>query len=145
MREGLRVIPNMGARAMAATSIREAAFPTPELAIFEAQNRGGFDDTQIRGDGVEHIRRESRREQCLFEGHRAAAQRVVVLFDVECNLACVVPTRDIERTPERRRVGREKAATRCALRIALLGSATDLQVAVGEMPSNSNAMGSRLA
>ena len=58
MGQGLRVIPHMRARSVAAASIGKAAFPSPHIAVGLAQNGGRFEDREIGRDSVEHIGRK---------------------------------------------------------------------------------------
>src|SRR3974390_1867353 len=83
MRKGLRIVPDMRAGTMTAAGIGETTFPTPDIAIFQAQHGGRFENRQIGGNGIENVRRQSGVKQRFLEGERARAKGRVVFVDIK--------------------------------------------------------------
>ena len=60
MRKGLCVVPDVCAGAMAAAAIWGTAFPSPQISVFLAQNRGRLQNAQVCRYRIQHIRRQGR-------------------------------------------------------------------------------------
>ena len=67
VRQGLRIIPNVGAGAVTAARIRKASLPGPNVAIFLAKNRRRFENPQIGGYCIQDVGGESRGKQSFLE------------------------------------------------------------------------------
>src|SRR5215472_5748176 len=134
----------MRAGSMAAAGIGETALPTPEVAIFQAQYRGRLEDSQIRRDSIQHVRREGGRKQGLLERNGTRPQRSIMSFDIKSDCAGIAPNRGIVRTPQRRHCFRERTAPGRALGLGNW-EAPDLEVAIGEIPGEEDGVGPRFA
>ena len=110
MRNGLRVVPDVRAGAVAAASVREAPLPSPKIAVFEAKHRWRFQDREIGGDSIEDVRRKGRGEKRLVKRESASAECRVVLFEVSRDFASVGPHTGVERPPRWRGIVGEGAA-----------------------------------
>src|SRR5258707_6979634 len=97
MRKGLSVVPHVRAGTRAAPGVRETSFPSPKVAILQTKYRGRLKDRQVRGDGIEHVRRQSRRKQRVLKSKRTRPQRIVMLVDVDSDFTSIVPNRGIKR------------------------------------------------
>ena len=60
MRQGLRVIPNVGAGACAAAAVGEASFPGPDIAVFLSQNGRRLQDGEVGSHRIQDSRRHRR-------------------------------------------------------------------------------------
>ena len=143
MRKGLGVIPHVGAGAVAASGVGEAAFPAPHVAVLLPQYRGRFKNAEVGRDRIKHIGRQGGREEGFLELHGSRLQRFVVCFDVESDVAGVFPLRRVIRTPRRRCAGGDGAATGFALHIFSIGLCAFAEIAIGKMPGDDDDVGAR--
>ena len=101
VRQGLGVVPDMGAGAVAAAGGHKAAFPGPDVAVFLAQHGRRLEDRQIAADGIQHCRRQSGRIKRFFERERPGAKLRVMGLNITGDFAGIRPNAGIERTPQR--------------------------------------------
>ncbi len=71
--DGLRVVPDVRAGAVAAAGRVGAALPGPEAAVLLAQDRRRLQDGEIRGHRFHHLRRQGGVVEAVAEARRARA------------------------------------------------------------------------
>ena len=74
VRDGLGVVPDVGAGAVAAARVVAAAFPAPEPAVGLAQDGGRFEDREVGGDGFDDFRRQRGVVEAVAEASAVRAQ-----------------------------------------------------------------------
>ncbi len=87
VRNGLGIVPHVRARAMTATGIIAAAFPGPEPSIGLAQNRGGFQDGQVRRHGFDHFGGQGGIVKTIAEPPGITSQARVIIGPMRGQLA----------------------------------------------------------
>ena len=148
MRHRLRVVPHVRARSVAASGVRKAAFPSPDVAVCLAQNGRRLQDGEVGGDGIEHVRRKRGIEERVLELDGARAQGGVVLLHVCSDVARIFPQRGVVRMPWRRAHRPAPCGNQADLQSRSRSARRDsafAQIAVGKVPCDKDGVGARLA
>lgn len=101
VRQRLGIIPNVGAGAGTRAALDAAALPGPDVPVFLAQNRRGFEDSEVRRDRVEHGFRHRGGKQGVLKGDGFFPQILVMPGNVTGNPTRVTPLAGIVRSPQR--------------------------------------------
>ena len=83
VRDGLGIVPNVRAGAVAAPRVITAAFPGPKPAVCLPQDRRRFEDGEIGSDGFQNFGGERRIIEALAEAVGLPAQFVIVIAPIE--------------------------------------------------------------
>ena len=92
MRQGLSVVPHVGARSRATPGAIAAALPCPESPVHLTQHRRRLEDREIGGDGFDDLGWQRRIVEAVAEALGLVAQAAVALGPVPVHLADVLET-----------------------------------------------------
>jgi hypothetical protein len=77
MRNGLGVIPDMGARAVTAPPVIRASFEAPQSAVCLSEHCWRFEDSQVGSDSLDHFVRKSRVIEGISEQSGLITEKVI--------------------------------------------------------------------
>ena len=83
VRDRLRIVPYVRARAMAAACVVGASLPSPQFAVRLSHDGRRFQNRQIGGHRFDDLRRQGRVIKAIAETFRLAAQLIVVVAPIK--------------------------------------------------------------